>query len=133
MKNKKSKERGASIIGLLILAVIVVLVLNLFKINLRSFVDNKGTTASLNSTNNPRKSSTGLQTDSLTTYIWEHGGKDLWENYLKEPATYLWNGFINIFWNSFLQGMTGKGINFQNIVPQVPVNGIGNSNQNAPN
>ncbi len=81
----KSKK-GISIIGILLLGFIVILVLSYFKISVRSVVESPEAQDNIN-------------------YI---GGetRNLWNDYLQEPASYLWNDiFINIFWKSFINNM----------------------------
>ena len=55
------------------------------------------------------------------------GGKSIWNEYLKEPLTYLWHDvFINIFWASFINNMErirdGQPTDYQLYAPNVPNN-----------
>jgi hypothetical protein len=84
--DKKKKEGGISIVGMLILGVIIILVLSYFKISIKSVVE----------------SPTGQENISYVG----GGTINLWDTYLKGPATYLWNDiFLNIFWKSFVNNM----------------------------
>ena len=79
-------ERGISIIGILFLGFILILVLSYFKISVRSVVESPEAQDNIN-------------------YV-GGGTRNLWNDYLKEPASYLWNDiFINIFWQSFINNM----------------------------
>ncbi|MFA5095172.1 MAG: hypothetical protein WC447_00710 [Candidatus Paceibacterota bacterium] len=84
---KFKKERGGiSIIGILLFGFVVILVLSYFKISVRSVVE----------------SPTGQDNISYVG----GGTRSLWNDYLKEPASYLWNDiFIDIFWKSFINNM----------------------------
>lgn len=82
----KNKNKGISILGILLIGVIVVLVLSYFKVSIKSVVE----------------SPTGQEN---IEYV-KGGTKSLWEAYLKEPATYLWNKvFVDIFWAAFIDNM----------------------------
>ena len=84
-KSSKIKE-GISIIGMLFLGFIVILVLSYFKISVRSVVE----------------SPTGQDNISYVG----GGTRSLWNDYLKQPAAYLWNDiFVKIFWQSFVNNM----------------------------
>ena len=86
MTNEFEKKGGISIVGILFLGVILILVLSYFKISVKSVVE----------------SPTGQENIS---YI-GGGTVSLWDRYLKEPASYLWNDvFIKIFWASFINNM----------------------------
>ena len=83
---KSNKKNGISIIGFLILAFIVILVLSYFKISIKSVVEDEYTQENLE-------------------YV-GGGTRNLWNDYFKEPANYLWNEiFLNIFWQSFINNM----------------------------
>ena len=83
---KNKKEKGISLIGIIILGLILILVLSYFKISVKSVVESP--TAQEN-----------------ITYV-GGGTRNLWNDYLKAPASYLWNDiFINIFWKSFINNM----------------------------
>ena len=78
--NKNSNGKmGISIIGILFLVVIIILVLSYFNISIKSVAE----------------SPTGKENISYVT----DNTKSIWESYLKDPATYLWNDvWLNIFW-----------------------------------
>ena len=102
----KKIKGGISIIGMLILGFIIILVLSYFKISIKSVVE----------------SPTGQ--DNIS-YI-GGGTVNLWDTYLKEPATYLWNDiFINLLWNSFIDNMekikNGQPTDYQNAAPTVNI------------
>ena len=75
--SKIPTDRG--IIKMIILIVIAILILSYFGYNIRSLV------------NSPN-------TQDNFSYV---GGVvvDVWNNYLKVPATYAWDFFINMVWN----------------------------------
>ena len=80
------KEKGISIIGIIILGFIFILVLSYFNISVKSVVE----------------SPTGQEN---INYV-GGGTRNLWNDYLKAPASYLWNDvFVNIFWKSFINNM----------------------------
>ncbi len=82
----KKIKGGISIIGILILGFILILVLSYFKISIKSVVE----------------SPTGQEN---INYV-GGGTRNLWNDYLAQPAAYLWNDiFINIFWKSFVNNM----------------------------
>ncbi len=98
------KEKGISIIGILFFGFIIILVLSYFKINVKSVVE----------------SPTGQENIS---YV-RGGTRNLWNDYLKKPASYLWNDvFINIFWVSFINNMErirdGQPTDYENFAPGV--------------
>jgi len=111
MKNfnlKEGSQRGISIVGVLLLGFILILVLSYFNIRIKTVVESPAGQENLD-------------------YV---GGttRNLWEEYLKEPLSYLWNDvWINIFWKSFIYNMErirdGKATDFdkagQNL--QVPI------------
>lgn len=81
-----NKEKGISIIGILFLGFILILVLSYFNISVKSVVE----------------SPTGQEN---INYV-GGGTRNLWNDYLKAPASYLWNDiFVNIFWKSFINNM----------------------------
>jgi hypothetical protein len=83
MKNKKA---GISILGIIILAIIVILVLGYFNINIKSAVNSPTSQDNIN-------------------YV-EGGTENLWSQYLEKPASYLWNDvWVNIFWKGFINNM----------------------------
>jgi len=81
-----NKGKGISLIGIIVLAFILILVLSYFNISVKSVVE----------------SPTGQEN---INYI-GGGTRNLWNDYLKQPASYLWNDiFVNIFWKSFVNNM----------------------------
>ena len=73
-------EKGISIIGILLLGIILLLVLSYFKISVRSVVESP-------------------EAQDNISYV-GGGTRNLWNDYLKQPATYLWNDiFVDIFGN----------------------------------
>lgn len=86
MKNLNNKKRGISIIGILLLGFVLILVLSYFKINIKSVVESPEAQENIN-------------------YV-GGGTRNLWNDYLKKPVSYLWNDiFIDIFWKSFVNNM----------------------------
>ena len=105
-KFNKIKKGGISIVGILILGFIVILVLSYFKISVKSVVE----------------SPTGQENISYVG----GGTVNLWDTYLKEPASYLWNDiFVNIFWKSFVNNMErirdGQPTDYQVNTPTVNI------------
>lgn len=85
MKNSY-KNRGISIIGVLVLAVIIILVLSYFNISIKGVVESPAGQENIN-------------------YV-KGGTKSLWAEYLAEPASYLWNDvWVDIFWKGFILNM----------------------------
>ena len=81
-----NREKGISLIGILVLAFILILVLSYFNISVKSVVE----------------SPTGQEN---INYV-GGGTVSLWDRYLKGPASYIWNDiFVNIFWKSFVNNM----------------------------
>lgn len=79
---KSINKKGVSIIGILILGLILFLVLSYFKINIKSVVESEETRENIE-------------------YV-KGKTKNLWDDYLEKPASYLWkNIFVDIFWNFF--------------------------------
>ncbi len=111
MNDKKDKKGGISILGLLVLGIVIVLIFSYFKINVKTVLQSPDGKNNVN-------------------YVTE-AGKNIWDNYLREPTTYLWNNFVNIFWNSFLDTMTGKGTIFQKLAPTVPFGNTNNSSSST--
>jgi hypothetical protein len=78
MKNLFKENRGISIVGILLLGVILILILSYFKVSVRSVVESP-------------------EAQDNIQYV-GGGTISLWDKYLKEPASYLWNDiFVNIF------------------------------------
>jgi len=104
--NEKKKEGGISIVGMLILGFIIILVLSYFKISIKSVVE----------------SPTGQEN---INYV-GGGTVNLWDTYLKGPASYLWNDvFVDIFWKSFINNMErirdGQPTDYQVNTPTVNI------------
>lgn len=92
--------------GILFLGVILILVLSYYKISVKSVVESP--TAQEN-----------------ISYV-GGGTRNLWNDYLKEPADYLWNEvFVNIFWKSFINNMErirdGKPTDYESNAPAAPI------------
>src|ERR1017187_4120021 len=86
MANFNNKQRGLSILGIIFLSVIIILVLSYFNISIRSTVDSSTAQENLN-------------------YV-GGGTVSLWNKYLEQPASYVWNNIVvNIFWKSFISNM----------------------------
>ncbi len=111
-ENKKNiRNRGISILELLILGFIIILVLSFFNISIRSVVE----------------SPTGQEN---INYI-EDSSKSFWDKYLKDPAQYLWNDvWVDIFWQGFINNMErirdGKPTDFDTAVPKIEFNDSNN-------
>ena len=107
MKEKIQKNGSTSLLGLLIFCVVIVLIFSYFKINVKTVLESP-------------------EGQSNVSYV-NGVVKSVWDDYLKEPTTYLWNNAVNLFWKSFLDNMTGKGsnTNFEKLAPSMP---FGNSN-----
>ncbi|MDP1760244.1 MAG: hypothetical protein Q8L01_02220 [Candidatus Woesebacteria bacterium] len=106
MKNFKNKKRGISILGILILIFILILVLSYFKISVKEVVE----------------SPTGQEN---INYV-KDNTKTVWDRYLKDPATYLWNDvFMKIFWTSFINNMErirdGKPTDYEKFAPNMSI------------
>lgn len=102
MNKQIENKKGLSIIGILLLGFILILVLSYFKISVKSVVESPEGQENIN-------------------YV-GGGTRSLWNDYLSEPADYLWNDiFINIFWKSFISNMErirdGKPTDFENSAP----------------
>ena len=97
-------EKGISIIGILLLGIILLLVLSYFKISVRSVVESP-------------------EAQDNISYV-GGGTRNLWNDYLKQPATYLWNDiFVDIFWKSFVNNMErirdGQPTDYETSAPSV--------------
>lgn len=104
IKQNNKLKKGISIIGILFLGFIIILVLSYFKISVRSVVESPAGQDNIN-------------------YV-GGGTKNLWDEYLKKPASYIWNDvFINIFWASFISNMErirdGKPTDYELAAPSV--------------
>src|SRR3989338_3134541 len=86
MLKLKNKQRGISILGVLFLTVVIILALSYFDISIKTVVESPAGQENIE-------------------YV-KGGTKNLWTEYLKEPATYLWNDiWLEIFWRPFLDNM----------------------------
>lgn len=99
-----NRQKGISLIGILVLAFILILVLSYFGISVKSVVE----------------SPTGQENISYVG----GGTRNLWNDYLKAPASYLWNDiFVNIFWKSFVNNMErirdGQPTDYETSAPTV--------------
>ncbi|MEK7572365.1 MAG: hypothetical protein AAB493_00715 [Patescibacteria group bacterium] len=105
---KKEKNRGMSLIRILILGFILILVLSYFKVDIKSVVESP-------------------EGQGNISYVKETS-MTIWQAYLKKPVAYLWNDiFIEIFWKSFILNMErirdGKPTNFEEAAPTMPLTG----------
>ena len=75
------------LIQLLILLLIALIVLGYYGISVRSAVENP-------------------TTQDNVSYIWT-GTVTVWDDYLKLPAGYLWNIFVNDIWDPAIIGLEG--------------------------
>ncbi|MFA5750711.1 MAG: hypothetical protein WCX79_04500 [Candidatus Paceibacterota bacterium] len=96
---------GFSIIKILIWGIIIILVLSYFKINIRGVVESP-------------------EAQENIEYVKE-GGKTIWEEYLQEPAKYIWNNiFIELLWNAFVENLErvrdGKPTEIEEAAPILP-------------
>ena len=86
MKNLNQKNRGISILGILLLGFILLLVLSYFKISVREVVESP-------------------EAQENIGYV-KGTTKSFWDKYLKDPATYLWQDvWLDIFWKGFIDNM----------------------------
>ena len=86
MSKLKNKQRGISILGVLFLTVVIILALSYFDISIKAVVESPAGQENIE-------------------YV-KGGTENLWTEYLKEPATYLWNDiWLEIFWRPFLDNM----------------------------
>lgn len=80
------KNGGISILSVLFLGFIIILVLSYFNISIRGVVESPPAQENLD-------------------YV-GGAGKSIWAEYLKEPASYLWNDvWVDIFWKGFILNM----------------------------
>ena len=101
------RNKGISILGILFFGIILILVLSYFGISIRAVVESP-------------------EAQDNIEYV-EGGTRSLWNDYLKEPAEYLWNDiFINIFWESFISNMErlkdGQSTDFEIASPSIEFN-----------
>jgi len=86
MTQFKNKQKGMSILGFLVLAAGLILILSYFNISIKTIVE----------------SSTGQEN---IEYV-KGGSKSLWDEYLADPASYLWNDiWVKLFWRPFVDNM----------------------------
>ena len=91
--NYANKQGG--LIKAILVIVIILLILAYFGLNLRSIV-----------------SSPTFQDN--WSFLW-NGIATIWDNYLKAPATYLWNIFVNYIWDPAIHNLqNGHGIPLSN-------------------
>ena len=102
-----SQGGGISIVGIILIGILVIILLGYFNINLRTVVENPQSQDNLN-------------------YLRE-GTVNLWNKYLKAPASYLWNDvWLKIFWRPFISNMErirdGKPTDYELNSPTVKMN-----------
>ena len=86
MQKFNTKERGISLIGLILLALLIIIILGYFNVRLRDVAENPNVKDNLE-------------------YV-EEGSTGFWNQYLKRPATYLWQDiWIELFWRPFVDNM----------------------------
>ena len=86
MKNFDNKNRGISILGILVLGFLLILTLSYFNISIKGVVQ-------------------GPAGQENIGYV-KGATKSLWTRYLAEPAHYLWKDvWVDIFWKTFIQDM----------------------------
>ena len=100
------RQRGISILGILILGFILILVLSYFDIRIKNVVE----------------SPAGQENIEYVTGT----SKSFWQKYLKDPASYLWNDvWIDIFWQGFINNMErirdGKPTDFDEAAPSINI------------
>ena len=85
-------KSNRGLIYMLILIVIALIILGYYGFSVRQAVQNPTTQDNI-------------------SYIW-NGAVAIWNDYLKAPATYLWNIFVNDIWNPAISNLgtikTGK-------------------------
>jgi hypothetical protein len=85
-------KSNRGLIYMLILVVIALIILGYYGFSVRQAVQNPTTQDNI-------------------SYIW-NGAVAIWNDYLKAPATYLWNIFVNNIWNPAISNLgtmkTGK-------------------------
>ncbi len=97
-----NSKNGISILGVLFFGLIIILVLSYFHISIRNVVE----------------SPTGQ--DNIN-YV-QGSTRSVWDRYLKDPASYLWNEvWLKIFWRPFILNMErirdGKPTELDNTAP----------------
>lgn len=102
--NLKNKNKGVSILGILILCFIVVLILSYYNVSIKDVVESPKAQENIN-------------------YV-GGGAKSVWDKYLKDPAIYIWDKVIvDLLWDSFILNMErvkdGKATEFQELAPQI--------------
>ena len=107
MKKIKYNKGGGSIIGLIVFVIIIVLILNFFNINVRKIAESPTGQTNINYV----KDNTKVIAQSA------------WEKYIKDELKRIWDDIIvKIFIKDFVDNMTGKAMNFNNIAPSIPFN-----------
>ncbi len=86
MKNLRNKNKGLSVIGILLLIAVAILVLSYFNISIKGVVE----------------SPTGKE----NIHYVKGTTQTFWNKYIAGPAHYLWQDvWVNIFWRSFINNM----------------------------
>jgi hypothetical protein len=98
-------NRKGGLIRLLILIFIALIVLGYYGVSVRNVVQNP------------------TAQDNLS-YVWT-GATSVWDNYLKVPATYLWNIFVNVIWVPAIKNLeaiqNGQPMDLQYGAPALPI------------
>ncbi len=86
MAQFKNKQKGMSILGFLVLAAGLILILSYFNISIKTVVESPAGQENIE-------------------YV-KGGGKSLWDEYLAESVSYLWNDiWVKLFWRPFVDNM----------------------------
>lgn len=112
MNKSLNKNKGMSLVKVLIIGFILIFILGYFKINIKTVVESPDSQDNLN-------------------YV-KGTGTTIWQRYLEKPASYLWNDiFVNIFWKAFILNMEkirdGQPTDYEQAAPIAPLNEM-NSN-----
>jgi len=99
------KNRGISILKTLLWGAIIILVLSYFKIDIKGVVESP-------------------EAQDNIEYVTE-GTKTVWEKYLAEPASYLWNTvFVGLLWEAFINNLErvrdGEPTEIEEAAPHLP-------------
>ena len=101
-KFRHNTNSGLSILGIIFLGVIIILVLSYFNISIRGVVESP-------------------EAQDNLEYV-GGGTVSLWDRYLRDPATYLWNDiWLELFWRPFIENMRNlRDSNHSDIEQEVP-------------
>lgn len=107
MNKLLKKNKGMSLLKVLIIGFILIFILGYFKINIKTVVESPDSQDNLN-------------------YV-KGTSTTIWHMYLEKPASYLWNDvFVNIFWKAFILNMEkirgGQPTDYEQAAPIAPFN-----------